>query len=51
MALPLFTPRAGGGPAPPSPSRAVNPLRVASLRPTAASVPRRTRAARGLSPA
>ena len=51
VALPLFTPRAGGGPVRPSPSRAVNPLRVASLRPIAASVPRRTRAARGLSPA
>ena len=43
--LPLFTGRAGGGPRP-SPSRPVNPRRVASLRPKAASGPRRTAVAR-----
>ena len=44
--LPLLTGRAGGGPVRPSPSRPVNPRRVASLRPRAASGPRRTAAAR-----
>ncbi len=43
--LPLFTGRAGGGPRP-SPSRPVNPRRVASLRPRTAYGPRRTAVAR-----
>jgi|GEM_PF-4405456 len=43
---PLFTGRAGGGPVRPSPSRPVKPRRVASLRPRAASGPRRTAVAR-----
>lgn len=36
--------RAGRGPNFPCPSRAVNPFRAASLRPRAASAPRRVRA-------
>ncbi len=52
MELTLFEARAGGGPVPPSPSRASNPFRVASLRRRIASAfgrsaaPRRARAAR-----